>query len=198
MMTKVNKEKQAAVPQKVLHELFDYNSETGKWANKINRGARARKGQPAGCLKKDGYNQIMINGHSYYTRRLAWAYVYGDFPEGGQPLIDHINGNPSDNRIANLKISSHSENMKNQKMQSNNTSGVNGVYRQEIVSSSGKIYHYWIAQWYDENGKFRYKYFSITKLGENQAKQTAIDYREGQLRLLELNFGIVYSERHGT
>lgn len=35
-MAKINKEKQAAVPQKVLHELFDYNSETGVWVNKSN------------------------------------------------------------------------------------------------------------------------------------------------------------------
>lgn len=196
-MSKINKEKQAAVAQQVLRELFDYNPETGRWTNNTNRGTRARVGQPAGSLRKDGYVRIMINGYKYYAHRLAWAYVYGDYPEGEQPYIDHINGNPSDNRIINLKASSDGENMKNKKIRSSNTSGVNGVSRTEKKRPSGKVHCYWIAHWYDENGKLRGKYFSIHKLGEDSAKQLATDYRTEQIQLLELNFGIIYSERHG-
>ena len=197
-MTKVNKQKQAAMPQKLLHELFDYNPVTGGWTNKTNRGSRARVGHPAGSLDKDGYVRIRISSIDYQAHRLAWAYVHGDFPEGEQPFIDHINGNPSDNRITNLKISSQAENNKNKKMKSNNTSGVTGVSRTEIVSSSGEMYRYWTAQWYDENGKEHKKAFSIGKLGEGEAKQMAINCRIEQIRLLEQNHNIIYSPRHGT
>lgn len=198
-MAKINKQNQAAVPQKVLHELFDYNSETGKWVNETNRGTRARKGQPAGYLNKKGYVVIGINGIGYLAHRLAWAYVYGDYPEGEQPLIDHINGKRGDNRIANLKISSHGENNRNKKMRSTNTSSVNGVFRREMWNGSKtKKNWYWIAHWYDENGKFRQKHFSISIYGEDRAKQMATDCREEQIRRLEVNFGILYSGRHGV
>lgn len=197
-MSSINKGKQAAVPQKVLHELFDYNEVTGKWINKTNRNSRARKGQTAGCLNKStGYVTVGINGQQYQAHRLVWAYVYGDFPEGEQPYIDHINGNPSDNRIENLKVSSHGENQKNRKMNSDNTSGIAGVYRQEKPSLSGKIYTYWTAQWCGENGKTCYKFFAVHTYGEEEAKQLAIKYRAEQLQLLEVNFGIKYSDRHG-
>lgn len=198
-MAKINKDKQAAVPQKVLHELFDYNSETGKWVNETNRGKRAKAGQPAGCLHKlTGYVRIKINGKQYQAHRLAWAYVYGDYPDGEQPYIDHINGKKDDNRIANLKISSGGDNMKNKEMYSSNTSGVNGVTRTEKVEPSGKIYYYWVAHWYNEKGKKRQKCFSINKLGEEVALKLAIDYRVEQIRLLEVNHGVIYSSRHGT
>lgn len=196
-MNKVSKEKQAAVPQKLLHELFDYNELTGSWVNRTNRG-RARKGQPVGYLNKKGYIVIGINGVNYYAHRLTWTYVYGDYPNGEQPFIDHINGNPSDNRIENLKVSSAGENSRNQKMYSNNTSDVTGVCRIGKKRPSGKIYFYWVANWYNENRKQYYKHFSVHKLGEEQAKQSAINYRVEQIHLLEVKFGISYSARHGT
>ena len=42
--------------------------------------------------------------------------------------VDHINGNPLDNRRRNLRIVSHQENMFNKKEYANNTSGVKGVH----------------------------------------------------------------------
>ena len=42
--------------------------------------------------------------------------------------IDHINGKPNDNRVENLRVTTHGENMKNVKLPSNNTSGYKGVY----------------------------------------------------------------------
>ena len=198
-MAKINKDNQAAVPQKVLRELFDYNPETGKWVwiKKPHPNANIKIGQPAGCLSKKGYVHIQINGKQYKAHRLAWAYVYGDFPDGKQPYIDHINGKKDDNRIENLKVSSHHENMRNIEMRSTNTSGVTGVFHQEMVNPSGKIYIYWKATWYDENGKKCYKYFSINKYGEEVALKLAIDYRVEQILLLEMNHGIIYSDRHG-
>lgn len=86
---------------------------------------------------------------------------------------------------------------RNISLKSNNKSGINGVSRYETVTPSGKIYAIWKATWCDDNGKGCNKTFNIEKLGEEAAKEAAINHRIEQIRLLEVNFGIIYSERHG-
>ena len=94
-MSKANKGKEAVLPSKLLKELLRYEYETGLFI---------KVGQIAGCLCKDGYVTIGVNSHNYKAHRLAWVMVYGDYPDGEQPFIDHINGKRGDNRIENLRI----------------------------------------------------------------------------------------------
>ena len=82
-------------------------------------------GERAGNFnKKDGYWRISYKHYNYLLHRLAYLYVEGVWPE---EHIDHINHIPSDNRWVNLRAVSRSENMRNQKLNSNSTSGVAGV-----------------------------------------------------------------------
>ncbi|MDR9777252.1 HNH endonuclease signature motif containing protein [Rhizobium hidalgonense] len=85
-------------------------------------------GKIAGGLNR-GYMCLSFEGITYKVHRLIWMMVYGTEPT----TIDHINRNRSDNRIANLREVSPSENSLNKGKQSNNKSGVIGVY-----SRSGK------------------------------------------------------------
>jgi len=71
-----------------------------------------------------GYKRTVIFGVSYYAHRLAWALHFGQWPIAE---IDHINGDPSDNRIENLRSVDHTENCRNLKRHSDNVSGVTGV-----------------------------------------------------------------------
>lgn len=101
----------------ILRQLFRYDPETGRltWRDgATNTGTRRTK----------GYHQINIRGKSFLVHRVAWAMCHGKWPEGN---VDHINGDPMDNRIANLRDCSQSENVKNSRKRSNNKSGVTGV-----------------------------------------------------------------------
>lgn len=105
-----------------VRKMFDYDGRNLLWAVKPSRCICV--GDVAGSKSKSGYIVIGINKERYYAHRLIWLYIYGKFPKD---QIDHINGDPSDNNIFNLRSTSQAENTKNRMISSNNTSGVMGV-----------------------------------------------------------------------
>jgi len=104
------------ITQQELKELFIYNPENGSF--------KKRSSQKYVNKTASGYTRIGINGKSYLAHHLAWLYYYGEFPKIN---LDHINRNPGDNRIENLRELSREENAINILYRSNNTSGVAGV-----------------------------------------------------------------------
>lgn len=109
------------ITQQELKTLLNYDPNTGLFTWKIPKKGRKVN---AGGMRKDGYYRICINYKRYLSHRLAWLYVYGEFPD---KCIDHINLNPSDNRICNLRLATIAENGINRKLQLNNTSKFKGV-----------------------------------------------------------------------
>lgn len=108
----------------MLSNLLSYDPETGVISWKVNRG-RVKAGDPAGYRHKgDNYLYVKIRPNRYPAHRLAWFLHYGRWPEN---VIDHINGNGSDNRICNLREATISENMFNSRTPKSNTSGRKGV-----------------------------------------------------------------------
>ena len=63
------------------------------------------------------YIQIRFDGKFYMAHRLAWLITNGAWPI---EHIDHINGVHDDNCITNLREASHSLNLQNQRLPSNN------------------------------------------------------------------------------
>lgn len=107
-----------------LRQLLSYDPETGVFRRRVTQTNRNKVGDVAGTPNDKGYLLIMVDGRRYLAHRLAWFYVYGEWPAGE---IDHINRQRSDNRIANLRDATRSLNTQNTGMFSSNTSGKKGV-----------------------------------------------------------------------
>lgn len=83
-----------------------------------------RTGKRADTLLESGYRVLYTSRGMIKAHRAAWLLGHGEVPDGP---IDHINGDPSDNRLDNLRVVTQSENMRNASLYSNNKSGLPGV-----------------------------------------------------------------------
>lgn len=105
-------------------DMYSYDPETGEFRNK--------HGRIVGCYTKR-YPEISIRGKTFRLHQLAYILIYGQYPQVGME-IDHKNGNKHDNRLANLRLVTKSENQFNRPR-----SERHGIY---FETSSGK----WVAQ----------------------------------------------------
>lgn len=127
----------------ILRQILKYEPETGKlfWLERPAElfadtgsggatGAASRwNGRNAGKealvqKARGGYLSGTIFWRPRFAHQVAWALHYGEWPMNP---IDHINGDRADNRIANLRCVSYTDNARNQRIPKNNTSGVMGV-----------------------------------------------------------------------
>lgn len=107
-----------------LRQIVAYDCETGNLVWRRTHGKRV-SGQPVGTAHTARGNlRVHIAGKPYALHRLVWLYVHGLWPVG---VIDHIDGNPRNNRIENLRDATQSQNVWNSRRRCNNTSGFKGV-----------------------------------------------------------------------
>lgn len=118
----------AILTQAYVKELLNYHSGTGIFTRLPRRGkgnSLAREGKPTGSRDTRGYVHVAVDGVAYYAHRLAWLYVTGSWPK---VVIDHKDGNRSNNAFSNLRAGSHSDNAHNTRTpRKSNTSGYLGV-----------------------------------------------------------------------
>lgn len=107
-----------------ISEVLSYCPESGLLYWKVARG-RCAAGAVAGYDTGRGYVGVRVNKRCTYAHRVAFLLMTGREPEGE---IDHINGDRSDNRWANLRDVSQAENMMNRMVSSTSRSGVMGVF----------------------------------------------------------------------
>ena len=146
-----------------LRDIIEYRRDTGEFFRIKDR--YGNKCFINICTSKDtsGYYQFRLfhnnTSKKYKAHRIAWLYEYGELPK----MIDHINHNRTDNRICNLReIQDKKENNKNKTMFKNNTSGVTGVYWNNVNRK-------WVS-------KIRVNK-KLINLGTYSTKQEAIDSR---------------------
>lgn len=106
-----------------LKSLVHYNPDTGIFTHTKAR-PNVKAGTVAGSVYNGGYIRIGVGGTVYLAHRLAWFYVYGEWPN---QELDHINRIRTDNRISNLRQANTAENCQNRSRRSDNTSGHPGV-----------------------------------------------------------------------
>ena len=118
-----------------IRERYTYDAETGTIRHK-------GKDRPVkGGTKRDGYLNVVVGPKNHQQNisfhRMAWALYYGRWPL----MIDHINGDPTDNRLCNLREVSHKENLTNRLLQwiPNTRTGLPGVC---VLAFKGKILGY--------------------------------------------------------
>lgn len=111
-----------------LREVLCYSPETGlftwKGTARGRQGGNTYIGRTTGSPDHRGYCRICVDGHLYLAHRLAWLYAHGRWPAA---MIDHVNGDKSDNRIANLREATMAQNKMNVCAPRTNKSGFKGV-----------------------------------------------------------------------
>ena len=158
------------ITQQRLKSVLNYDPDSGLFTWAISVGS-VKSGDTAGSKHSNGYANIKIDRNTYFAHRLAWLYVNGSFPSN---FIDHINGDKTDNRIANLCQCTASENLQNQGMFRSTESRLIGVHRDKSGTR-------WCAQIRAHNKKYHLGTFTTPEEASNaylMAKAKLHTYRQ--------------------
>lgn len=113
-----------------LKEIVSYNPDTGVMT-------KLKNGKSDWCKQKHGHMLVNVDGTTYKLHRLAWLYMTGNWPVNH---IDHIDGDPTNNKWENLRDVTPSQNLRNQHRSKRDDCG---VYRQKnrwivVIRQNGK------------------------------------------------------------
>ena len=149
------------------HEIFTYDPESGKlfWKEKpshlFSREDRQKAVNTRCAGKEAGYRSHKPDGkphaitveffrHRMLAHRLVWHMMGRSIPPG--MMIDHINGNPFDNRECNLRLASRRQNATNTVLRP-------GKYGVAGVAYHPKNHRPWSSKIRSEHGIVRLGYF---------------------------------------
>jgi hypothetical protein len=108
-----------------VHDVWAYSEGKLYWRIKAGRGTSVRRpgDEVAPAPDQHGYQFVTWRRKHYAVHRVVFLLVHGWLPR----FVDHIDGNPGNNLVANLRPATHLQNMRNAKTRKDNTSGVKNV-----------------------------------------------------------------------
>jgi len=142
--------------------------------NSNNWNAQFAGKQALNCPDASGHLTGRILNKLHYAHRVVFALVNGFWPT---QEIDHINGNPADNKPENLRDVSHAVNHRNRATPKSNTSGVVGVsYNKRLskwaahIGVDGKYKHLGFFDTIDKAAAARSHAASFFEFHENHGR----------------------------
>ena len=93
--------------ERIIKESLSYDPQTGRIIWLVSRRPTVKVGDEAGCIAANGYRHIRVNRELILGHRLGWFLYHGGWPNG---VLDHIDGNPQNNAINNLRECSQQQN----------------------------------------------------------------------------------------
>lgn len=113
-----------------IREFIDYIDGVLYWRKFPNNHYKDCKiGDPVGTVCTDhmykGYMVFCFDGKQQFNHNAIWEGFYGPIPPGKR--VDHIDGNRSNNKIDNLRLCDHAQNMWNTGLSRRNKTGVKGL-----------------------------------------------------------------------
>lgn len=109
----------------LARSLWSYDPDDGQFRWLVPaRNNQIPPGTIAGALDKLGYHVLCFRRKKYGGGRIAWLIMTGAWPA---KEIDHIDGNPSNNKWSNLREATRSQQLCNTRVRRDNALGVKGV-----------------------------------------------------------------------
>ncbi len=152
--------------QEYVKACVNYDPDTGVFTARLPARNR-EEGDTLGSIGNHGYLNVTIAGKSYLAHRLAWFYVNGQWPA----VVDHIDRDRHNNRIANLRQCTLLENAWNVTPLKGTKSGVVGV---NWFASRNK----WVAK-ISGGGKYRTLGYFDSIEAAAQARADAVQAMRG-------------------
>lgn len=172
----------------------DETSPSGlRW--KVTHNSKSKAGSVAGSINhihRSSYWTVTICGKRKYIHRIVYEIATGERIPTSM-FIDHIDHNGLNNKIDNLRVVSVAVNSRNQRKRISEKLGLSlptGV----TFSRRDNVYR---AEVRDLYGKQCAKYFSIKKLGNEEALRLSVAWREESINKLNLQ-GAGYTPEHGA
>ena len=164
------------------------------YAGKTGKSLIKSAGESVGCKSYDKLGnpkswEVGYNSKLYKAHRIVYVLWHGHI--NSSLVIDHIDGNPFNNQISNLRQIPKSENHRNARKFRNNKSGHAGVYWQEM--NKGK--HLYAVAEVTYDGKKSVKCFGTHQYAD--ALSEAVNWRQMRIQELNNDFAAGYTERHG-
>lgn len=120
-----------------IRDFFDYDEQSGYLIYKYNTIANEIGDNASGVIDSHGYKNIFMGEYSYKYHRVVWLWWYLKWPDNH---IDHVDHDPLNNRISNLRDVTAAENNQNENIaRKNSKSGILGASQIESGKFSSTI-----------------------------------------------------------